>query len=216
MILIVGAGGHGQVVSDIFRAARAAGVSGAVTAFIDDCAARLHQTYAGSTVRGPIADIAVLRHDAVIVAIGDNTVRARLFTRLADAGEQFAIARHPNSIIAVDAAIGDGTIVSAGAIVNTASVIGRNVIVNTAATIDHHCGDRRPRACRAGSAHGRRGSHRGRGVDRHRRDGPAARQGRRLEHGWRRRGGYQGRAGGNHGRWRARTHGLRKRDWLVR
>jgi sugar O-acyltransferase (sialic acid O-acetyltransferase NeuD family) len=139
MILIVGAGGHGQVVSDIFRAVRAEKVSDLVTAFVDDSAARFHQTYADSVVLGAIADIPVLRHDAVIVAIGDNTVRARLFTRLAGAGERFAIARHPKSIIAADAAIGDGTMVSAGAIVNTGSVIGRNVIVNTAATVDHHC-----------------------------------------------------------------------------
>jgi sugar O-acyltransferase (sialic acid O-acetyltransferase NeuD family) len=138
MILIAGAGGHGQVVADIFRAARARGEAVEPIAFVDDSPMRQEQVLAGTPVVGTIDRIRTLGHDRVIVAIGSNAARARLFARLEAEGERFAIARHPGTIVAADVAIGDGTMLSAGAIVNTGTVIGRNVILNTGATIDHH------------------------------------------------------------------------------
>jgi len=138
MILIVGAGGHGQVVADIFRAARTLGVSTEETAFVDDNQARHQQTLAGSLVIGPLDRIASFPHDRLVVAVGDNRARARLFSRLAADGERFAVACHPQSVIAEDVAVGEGTMISAGVIVTTGTTIGRNVILNTGATIDHH------------------------------------------------------------------------------
>ncbi len=138
MILIVGVGGHGQVVADIFRAARAQGVSADMTAFVDDDPTRQQQVYAGSAVLGTLDRIRTIAHDRVVVAIGTNATRARLFLRLEAEGERFAMARHPGTIVAEDVAIGDGTMMSAGVIVNTGTVIGRNVILNTGATVDHH------------------------------------------------------------------------------
>jgi sugar O-acyltransferase (sialic acid O-acetyltransferase NeuD family) len=78
------------------------------------------------------------RHDAVFVAIGDNRVRAQLFTRLSANGEVAAVAEHPRSIVAEDVLLGAGSMVSAGAVINTGSAIGVNTIVNTGATVDHH------------------------------------------------------------------------------
>ena len=53
----------------------------------------------------------------------------------------------------------DGSMVCAGAIVNTGIArSAANVILNTGCTVDHHSRHRRPRAHRAGRAHGRRGS----------------------------------------------------------
>jgi sugar O-acyltransferase (sialic acid O-acetyltransferase NeuD family) len=138
MIVIVGAGGHGQVVADIFRAGRLAGFAAAATAYVDDNAARHGETFAGSVVLGAIDGLASFPHEAVVVAIGDNAKRARLFGRLAAAGERFAIARHPHAVVAEDVVLGAGTMLAAGAIVNTGASIGRNVIINTAATVDHH------------------------------------------------------------------------------
>ena len=70
MILIVGVGGHGQVVADIFRAARAQGVSADMTAFVDDDPTRQQQVYAGSAVLGTLDRIRTIAHDRVVVAIG--------------------------------------------------------------------------------------------------------------------------------------------------
>jgi sugar O-acyltransferase (sialic acid O-acetyltransferase NeuD family) len=138
MILIIGAGGHGQVVADIFRARRTAGLTSDVTAFVDDNAGRLGQTLAGSRVVGPMSALAAIAHDAAVVAIGDNAARARVFAELAAAGECFAIAEHPRSIVAEDVVIGRGSMLCAGTVVNTGTVIGENTIINTGATVDHH------------------------------------------------------------------------------
>jgi sugar O-acyltransferase (sialic acid O-acetyltransferase NeuD family) len=137
MILIVGAGGHGQVVADIFRARGQHGAA-AKTAFLDDDPRRHGAVLAGSAVLGGTELRAGTPHDAVIVAIGDNTTRARVYAGLVAAGEVPATAEHPRSVVAEDVVIGAGSMICAAAVVNTGSVIGENVIINTAATVDHH------------------------------------------------------------------------------
>jgi sugar O-acyltransferase (sialic acid O-acetyltransferase NeuD family) len=138
MILIVGAGGHGQVVADIFRARRAQGCGGERTAFVDDDPSRHGLTLVDSAVLGGVGQLSVVPHAGVIVAIGDNRGRARMFATLARGGERFTVARHPQSVVAEDVAIGDGAMLCAGTIVNTGSIIGENTIINTGATVDHH------------------------------------------------------------------------------
>jgi sugar O-acyltransferase (sialic acid O-acetyltransferase NeuD family) len=138
MILIIGAGGHGQVVADIFRARNASRLVSDQVGFVDDDRARLGCRFVGSPVLGTLARIPEIPHDAVIVAVGDNATRSRVFLKCVEAGERLAIAEHPRCIVAEDAAIGPGSMLCAGAIVNTGAVIGRNVIVNTGATVDHH------------------------------------------------------------------------------
>ena len=138
MIVIVGAGGHGQVVADIFRAQRADDAGTPPTAFVDDDPARQGMTLAGSAVIGRLGDLRSIAHDGAVVAIGDNRARARVFEALAAAGETFALAVHPRSVLSQDVVVGAGTMVCAGAIVNTGSSIGSNVIINTGATVDHH------------------------------------------------------------------------------
>jgi sugar O-acyltransferase (sialic acid O-acetyltransferase NeuD family) len=138
MILIVGAGGHGQVVADIFRARRDAGVGSDRVAFLDDDRACHGRTLIGSPVIGPASCSSGCQHDAVIVAIGDNAARARVFLRFADAGERMAIGAHPRSTVAADVNLGPGSVVCAGAVINTGTTIGCNVIINTGATVDHH------------------------------------------------------------------------------
>jgi sugar O-acyltransferase (sialic acid O-acetyltransferase NeuD family) len=138
MILIVGAGGHGQVVADVLRAARAEDPGAPSAMFVDDRPVRLETTIPGCKVAGRLDDVGEIPHDGVIVAIGDNAVRARLFARFEETGERFAIARHPRSILAEDVVVGEGTMMCAGVVVNTGTTIGRNVILNTAASVDHH------------------------------------------------------------------------------
>ena len=138
MILIVGAGGHGQVVADIFRACCDAGGASDQVAFLDDDRACHGRSLIGSPVVGPVSRSSAIQHDALIVAIGDNATRARVFLRLADAGEQMAIGAHPRSTVAADVTLGPGSVVCAGAVINTGTTIGCNVIINTGATVDHH------------------------------------------------------------------------------
>ena len=137
-VVILGAGGHAQVVADILL--RAEEIGGAVSplAYLDDDPALHGKILLGLPVLGSLAELVMVEHDAVVVAIGNNETRRWLYRTLAERGEQFAIARHPAAVLAPDAQIGPGTMICAGVVVNTGSVIGANTILNTGCTVDHH------------------------------------------------------------------------------
>lgn len=137
-VVILGAGGHAQVVADILRQAAAQGEDVEPLGYLDDAPNLRGALIQGLPVLGAPENLAAIPHEAVVVAIGENATRKRLFARLQAAGECLIVARHPRSIIAPDVAIGPGAVICAGAIVNPASVIGANAILNTGCTVDHH------------------------------------------------------------------------------
>ena len=139
-IIIIGAGGHGQVVADILWCMREMNDnSGPIPiGYLDDDLALHGQRLLDVLVLGAIADLGAIDHDAVVVAIGDNATRQRLYERLRKQGVAFTVARHPSAVVAPDVALGPGTVVCAGVVVNTGSRVGANAILNTACTVDHH------------------------------------------------------------------------------
>ena len=137
-ILILGAGGHAQVVADILQRMAEAWAGVTPLGYLDDDAALAGRRLLGLPVLGTLADLPAVAHDAVVVAIGDNATRRRVFERLAAAGERFAVARHPAAVVAPDVVPGPGTMICAGVVVNPGSAIGANVILNTGCTVDHH------------------------------------------------------------------------------
>ena len=137
-VLILGAGGHGQVVADILLRMVHAGQDVNPVGYLDDDPALVGRSFLDLLVLGSCDTLSQIDHEAVIVAIGDNAVRRRLFDRLEAQGTQFAVACHPSAVIAPDVRIGPGTMVCAGVIVNTGTTVGSNVILNTGCTVDHH------------------------------------------------------------------------------
>ena len=137
-VVIFGAGGHAQVVADILWRMRDAGQDVLPIAYLDDNVALHGQSFLNVPVLGATDKLAEIEHEAVIVAVGGNRIRQRLFLGLQAQGATFAIARHPTAVIAPDVQIGPGTMICANVVINTGSVIGQNVILNTACTIDHH------------------------------------------------------------------------------
>lgn len=137
-ILILGAGGHGQVVADILARSAGAGTPDRVIGYLDDNPHMHDKWLLNVQVLGHLSDIDVISHDELVLAIGDNRRRQQLFAQLSARGESFAIARHPAAVIAPDVRIGPGTVICAGVIINPGSVIGSNVILNTGCSIDHH------------------------------------------------------------------------------
>jgi sugar O-acyltransferase (sialic acid O-acetyltransferase NeuD family) len=137
-ILIVGAGGHAQVVADILLRARENGLAVEPIGYVDDNVGLAGQRRLGLPVLGQIADCDAIPHDALIVGIGNNCVRQLLYETLQAQGEHFAVARHPSAILASDVCIGAGSVVGAGVIVNPGATIGANVILNTRCTVEHH------------------------------------------------------------------------------
>lgn len=137
-VLIIGAGGHAWVVIDIFRRSNDLGNDKKLVGLLDDDNS-LHGTHIlGLEVLGGISSLDAFKHDAVIVAIGDNAMRARVFEDLKKKGERLVKAIHPTAVISPDVVIGEGTMVCGGVIVNPGSTVGNNVILNTGCTIDHH------------------------------------------------------------------------------
>lgn len=137
-VLIIGAGGHAQVVADILLAMRAAGENIDVAGYLDDAPQHHGLQLLGRPVLGAIGESGEIDHDGLIVAIGNNAVRRELFLRFQEQGERLVVACHPRATLAPDVTVGPGTMICAGAIVNTGAAIGPNVILNTGCTVDHH------------------------------------------------------------------------------
>ena len=137
-VIIVGAGGHGQVVADALLQMAQHGATLTPAGFVDDDAALAGAHFLDLPVLGQIASLTAFDHDAVIIAIGNNQVRRTIFTMLQAQGETFVTVIHPRAVVAPSARIGAGAVLVAGAIVNPGAVIGANVILNTGATVDHH------------------------------------------------------------------------------
>ncbi len=137
-ILIIGAGGHAQVVADCLLRAHEGGVPAVPIGYLDDNPDLHGSSRLGLPILGGLDALDRIAHDAVVIGIGQNDVRRRVFAQLQQRGVNFTVARHPSAIIAPDVMIGPGTMICAGVIVNPGSVIGSNVILNTGCTVDHH------------------------------------------------------------------------------
>ena len=137
-VLIVGAGGHGQVVADILLRMQEGGHPIEPVGFLDDNPQLWGKRFLGIPVLGGMADLPAIPHDAIIIGIGDNETRRRVFLQWKAVGERFIVARHPDTVVAPDVIIGAGTMICAGVVVNTGAWIGENVILNTGCTVDHH------------------------------------------------------------------------------
>ncbi|NDV27149.1 acetyltransferase [Desulfovibrio sp. JC010] len=133
-IIIMGAGGHGQVVADaLLQMEKATPV-----AFVDESRELHGKELMGIPVPGGNAEINKIEHDGIVIALGNNELRRRIFSELKQAGENLFTVIHPRAIIAPDVTIGDGCMILAGAVINTQAEIKDNTIINTNSTIEHH------------------------------------------------------------------------------
>jgi sugar O-acyltransferase (sialic acid O-acetyltransferase NeuD family) len=137
-VLIIGAGGHGQVVADVLLSALSIGSGIQPVGFLDDEESLRHQWRLGLPVLGSFDEHRRFDHDALIVALGDNSARASQFEYLLACGERFAIAQHPSAVLSANCEVGQGSMVCAGVVVSTGAIIGSNVILNTSCSVDHH------------------------------------------------------------------------------
>lgn len=134
-LAILGASGHGKVIAD---AALLSGFDSVV--FFDDAWPKL----AANGCWQVVGDSAQLlsrccEFDGVIVAIGNNSVRASKSIALMNAGAMLTTVVHPSAVVSPFAVIGSGSFIAAGAVVQVDAVIGRFCIVNTNAVVEHDC-----------------------------------------------------------------------------
>jgi sugar O-acyltransferase (sialic acid O-acetyltransferase NeuD family) len=138
-IIIIGAGGHAKVVYDSLKLSLEKTGHGAVIGFVDDDNRLWGKALLGLPILGPIESLVGLDIHAVIIGIGENRARKRLYEWVKSRGYSLVNAIHPTAVIAGDVLIGEGVAIFATVVVNSGSVIGNNVILNTGCTVDHDC-----------------------------------------------------------------------------
>lgn len=74
----------------------------------------------------------------LFVAIGDNTIRKKVYNSL-ESSNEFINIIDPTAICSEKSQLGKGVFISARAIVNSLSSIGDGVIINTGAVVEHEC-----------------------------------------------------------------------------
>lgn len=134
-LLILGAGGHGKVVSEIAQLMNQwEGI-----AFLDD--REDISEVLEIPIVGRLADLPTLTDEFkyAFVAVGNNAARLKWTERLSNHGFKIPTLIHPSSIVSAKSSIEEGTVIMAGAVVNPDTTIGRSCIINTASTIDHDC-----------------------------------------------------------------------------
>ncbi|AMV12440.1 acetyltransferase [Geobacillus thermoleovorans] len=134
-IIVIGEGGHSKVVQDII----AADGRYQIAAILDDKYQEMHEW--NGIVYGPISAVSPMidRNPStkLIIAIGNNQVRAEIAKCIQVSDEMFATLIHPSAAISPSARIGEGTVVMPNCVVNAHAVIGKHVIINTGAIVEH-------------------------------------------------------------------------------
>jgi UDP-3-O-[3-hydroxymyristoyl] glucosamine N-acyltransferase len=116
-VVIVGAGGHGQVVADMIAAGARVGDDFLhLAGFLDDAPGLVGTEVGGVPVIAKLVGLSRVAADAFVVAIGSNSERARISQQLQSAGRLLVSVQHPQASVSGTVTIGEGTMVSAGAV----------------------------------------------------------------------------------------------------
>lgn len=130
-LLIIGASGHGRVVSDVALKMN----KWQNIAFLDD--GIINVSHGLEVIGKSIEAQYYIENYDIFVAIGNNVVREKFIERLEASNASIPVLVHPSAIIGTRVDIELGTVVMANAVVNSFTRIGKGCIINTAATIDH-------------------------------------------------------------------------------
>lgn len=124
-LLIIGAGGHGNVVKEIAEALGYSNIE-----FLDDDSTR---------AIGKIADSKdfVSQFDEAFVSIGNNKLRSDILYRLVKEGYNIPVLIHPTAYVSKSALIAMGTLVEPMAVVNANSKISFGCIISVGSIVDH-------------------------------------------------------------------------------
>lgn len=138
-IAIIGGGGHAKVIMDIILKNKKMGENVEILGFFDD---DLHKKeVCGLPVLGSISDIEkeIKKYENIglILGIGDNKIRKKIFNKLDSIGINYFTAIHPSAVIGNRVSIGEGTVMVAGSIINIDTHIGKHCIINTSASVGH-------------------------------------------------------------------------------
>jgi acetyltransferase EpsM len=136
-LFIYGASGHGKVIIDIVIKEEQYKIVG----IIDDDPKLWKGEFCGYPIIGGenVLKDKTYRDSRLILAIGDNAARKKLWQTIDALGYELTCAVHPSAQIGRNVFIGVGTVIMANTAINSGTKIGENTIINTGATIDHDC-----------------------------------------------------------------------------
>jgi sugar O-acyltransferase (sialic acid O-acetyltransferase NeuD family) len=126
---LFGASGHCKVIIDIIQKSNLEVIEN----IIDD-----------NPVKDKINNILIIKTPndnffegkSLIISIGNNEIRKKISRRIS---ANYLVAIHPNSILASNVSVAEGSVIMAGAIINADVVIGKHSIINSGAVIEHDC-----------------------------------------------------------------------------
>lgn len=138
VVQVIGNGGHSLVVRAVLRA-QFKGQGLKILVFDDKFTMGFRDIpdpEDGETLCGVIDEVDP--QIPAILAIGDNTTRAKIAKNLKAKGQKWCQAIHPSAIVDPLAQLGEGVMVGALAVIQPRAVIGDHAIINTGAIVEHH------------------------------------------------------------------------------
>ena len=127
-LIIIGAGGHGQVVADIAQRSGYTDIR-----FVDDYS---KGECMGYPICGTCRDLNAYNDGETdfVIAVGNNVVRQRI----AEAYDlKWVTLIHPSAQIGSHVRIDVGTVIMANAVVNACATVGKHCIINSGAIVEH-------------------------------------------------------------------------------
>jgi sugar O-acyltransferase (sialic acid O-acetyltransferase NeuD family) len=138
-VVIIGAGGFGREVLDVFDAINNAKPTFDVIGFIvDDSYGKPGDVINNKSILGGFDWLAKHKEDVYAVCgVGTPELRLKLIRKAESIGAQFCSAVHPKATLTNWISIGNGTIIAAGCILTNQIKIGKHVHLNLDCTIGH-------------------------------------------------------------------------------
>jgi len=138
-VVIIGAGGFGREVLDIFLAENKIFEKWEILGFVDDNPELHGKLLNGYPVLGSFDWFNTVNTEEirVVVGMGDNEVRKKVVNKAKEKGLGFCTIIHPSVVVTPFVTFGEGVIVTAGVIFTNQIKIGNHVIINLDVTIGH-------------------------------------------------------------------------------
>ena len=134
-LAVLGASGHGKVIADLAEV-----VGWDEVVFFDDAWPEVAQNERWPVIGNSQSLLDQLNcYAGVVVAIGNNHIRADKLHWLVENGAPLVSLIHPSAVISRYASLGAGCVVMAGVVVNADTKIADGVILNTGCSVDHDC-----------------------------------------------------------------------------
>lgn len=131
--ILIGAGGHAKVVFEALCSSGFLPGDIELRADVNDGGEKILMGIPVLSPELPV-DLAGLRFH---VAIGNNTLREKLYEAATLGGAMAIKIVHPAAMLSASASVGDGCFIAAGSVVSSSAVLERGVIINHNAVVDH-------------------------------------------------------------------------------